>query len=57
MTASKSKQALLLLGKGKSAKEAAAQLGISRSAIYKARAKLHGQRICPCCGQATRPAK
>jgi DNA-binding CsgD family transcriptional regulator len=48
---SRSKQALLLMGNGYSAKEAAAQLGISVAAVYKARTKAAGQAICPCCGQ------
>jgi len=53
---SKSAQALILLVQGVSAKDAAEQLGISRSAIYKERAKLAGQRLCPCCGHAVKPA-
>lgn len=56
MVKSKTQQALdwLSVNPGHSAYEAAAQFGLTPTAVYRAQARKKGKVICPCCGQVVR---
>lgn len=53
-TLSKTQQALELVRQGANPHAAAAQLGITATAVYRAFKRSEGKQICPCCGQVVR---
>lgn len=51
---SRTMQALDIVSQGQSAYAAAAQLGISESAVWRALKRRQGKTVCPCCKQIIR---
>lgn len=51
---SQTQQALELVRQGANPHAAAAQLGITATAVYRALKRSEGKQVCPCCGQIVR---